>query len=52
MVLATVDGRGRPSARWVLLKEASARGFVFYTNDDSRKGDDMRANANVALAFY
>jgi pyridoxamine 5'-phosphate oxidase len=52
MVLATVDSRGRPSARWVLLKEAAARGFVFYTNDDSRKGDDMRANAHVALAFY
>lgn len=52
MVLATADSRGRPSARWVLLKEASARGFVFYTNDSSRKGDDMRANAHVALAFY
>lgn len=52
MVLATADGRGRPSARYVLLKEASRRGLVFYTNDDSRKGDDMRANKNVALVFY
>jgi len=52
MVLATADRRGRPSARWVLLKEAAARGFVFYTNDLSRKGDEMRANAHVALAFY
>lgn len=52
MVLATVDGRGRPSARYVLLKEASPRGFVFYSNDESRKGDDMRANRNVALVFY
>ncbi|MFN2425025.1 MAG: pyridoxamine 5'-phosphate oxidase [Candidatus Binatia bacterium] len=52
MVLATADSRGRPSARYVLLKEASARGFVFYTNDDSRKGDEMRANPRAALVFY
>lgn len=52
MALATVDARGRPSARYVLLKEATARGFVFYTNDQSRKGDDMRANDRVALCFY
>jgi pyridoxamine 5'-phosphate oxidase len=52
MVLATADRRGRPSARFVLLKEASARGFVFYTNEKSRKGDDMRANRRVALVFY
>lgn len=52
MVLATADRRGRPSARYVLLKEASARGFVFYTNDNSRKGDEMRANKRVALVFY
>lgn len=52
MVLATADRRGRPSARYVLLKEASARGFVFYTNDHSRKGDEMRANKRVALVFY
>lgn len=52
MVLATADQRGRPSARYVLLKDASKRGFVFYTNADSRKGDEMRVNSNVALAFY
>ena len=52
MVLATADRRGRPSARYVLLKEASERGFVFYTNDHSRKGDEMRANKHVALVFY
>jgi pyridoxamine 5'-phosphate oxidase len=52
MVLATADPRGRPSARFVLLKEATARGFVFYTNADSRKGDEMRANDRVALVFY
>lgn len=52
MVLATADRRGRPSARYVLLKDATERGFVFYTNANSRKGDDMRENAHVALAFY
>ena len=52
MVLATADRRGRPSARWVLLKEATERGFVFYTNADSRKGREMHANDRVALAFY
>ena len=52
MVLATADRRGRPSARYVLLKEASASGFVFYSNDRSPKGDDMRANRRVALCFY
>lgn len=52
MVLATADAKGRPSARYVLLKEASARGFVFYTNDNSRKGREMAANARVSLVFY
>ncbi|HXC53362.1 MAG TPA: pyridoxamine 5'-phosphate oxidase [Candidatus Limnocylindrales bacterium] len=52
MVLATVDSRGRPSARYVLLKEVSARGLVFYTNANSRKGIDMAGNDRVALVFY
>src|SRR3954447_19191968 len=52
MVLATTDRRGRPSARYVLLKEASPRGLVFYTNANSRKGADMAANDRVALVFY
>ena len=52
MVLATADRRGRPSARFVLLKELGARGLVFYTNADSRKGREMRENDRVALAFY
>ncbi len=52
MVLATADRRGRPSARYVLLKEASSRGLVFYTNANSRKGGEMRANDCVALVFY
>ncbi len=52
MTLATVDRNGRPSARMVLLKEFDARGFVFYTNLDSRKGHELRANARAALCFY
>jgi pyridoxamine 5'-phosphate oxidase len=52
MVLATTDRRGRPSARYVLLKEAGPRGLVFYTNANSRKGADMAANDRVALVFY
>lgn len=52
MVLATTDRRGHPSVRWVLLKDASERGFVFYTNAESRKGREMAANDRVALAFY
>lgn len=52
MALATVDGRGRPSVRYVLLKTAGADGFVFYTNDNSRKGAEMRGNSRVALALY
>ncbi len=52
MTLATVDGDGAPSARVVLLKGFDARGFVFYTNYDSQKGSDLRANPQVALVFF
>jgi pyridoxamine 5'-phosphate oxidase len=52
MALATVDGRGKPSVRYVLLKGADARGFVFYTNTRSAKARDLRANARAAIAFY
>jgi pyridoxamine 5'-phosphate oxidase len=52
MTLATVDGRGQPSARMVLLKAADERGFVFYTNLESRKGADLKANARAALLFH
>jgi pyridoxamine 5'-phosphate oxidase len=51
MVLATADGDGRPSARTVLLKVVDARGFVFYTNLESRKGHDIAANPHAALVF-
>ena len=52
MVLATVDQAGRPSTRAVLLKGADERGFVFYTNYDSRKGLELAENPNAALTFY
>ena len=52
MTVATVDSAGRPSARMVLLKEADERGFVFYTNTESRKGRDLDANPQAALVFH
>ncbi|MFQ5959634.1 MAG: pyridoxamine 5'-phosphate oxidase [Alphaproteobacteria bacterium] len=52
MTLATADESGRPSARMVLLKGFDERGFVFYTNVDSRKAHELRANAYAALCFY
>jgi pyridoxamine 5'-phosphate oxidase len=51
MVLATVDADHKPSARTVLLKGLDERGFVFYTNQQSRKGDDLAANPACALVF-
>ncbi|HZG07698.1 MAG TPA: pyridoxamine 5'-phosphate oxidase [Allosphingosinicella sp.] len=52
MALATADARGQPSVRMVLLKGHDARGFVFYTNMDSRKGGDLGANPKAALLFH
>jgi pyridoxamine 5'-phosphate oxidase len=52
MVLSTVDADGRPSARYVLLKEVDSRGFVFYTNLGSRKARALAANRYAALTFY
>lgn len=52
MTLATADAAGRPSARMVLLKDADARGFVFYTNLESRKGLELKANPQAALLFH
>lgn len=52
MTLATADGDGRLSARIVLLKSYDARGFVFYTNYDSRKGAALRENPHAALLFW
>lgn len=52
MTLATVDPQGRPSARVVLLKGVDQRGFVFYTNYDSRKGKELGENPEAALVLY
>jgi pyridoxamine 5'-phosphate oxidase len=52
MTLATADTEGRPSARIVLLKGADERGFLFFTNYESRKGRELAANARASLVFY
>lgn len=52
MTLATADAAGRPSARIVLLKEADAHGFAFYTNQHSRKGQELAARAQASLLFF
>jgi pyridoxamine 5'-phosphate oxidase len=50
--LATATRDGRPAARMVLLKAFDSRGFVFYTNFASRKGEELRANPHAALCLY
>lgn len=52
MTLATADASGAPSARMVLLKGVDARGFVFYTNTESRKGEELGANPRASLMFH
>jgi pyridoxamine 5'-phosphate oxidase len=52
MALATVGPDGRPSVRTVLLKGVDARGFIFFTNYESRKGRELEANPHAALVFY
>ena len=52
MALATVDASGRPSQRMVLLKGTDGRGFVFYSNTESQKGEELAANPNASLCFY
>ncbi len=52
MTLATVDERARPVARTVLLKDVDRRGFVFYTNLESRKGRNLLAGSDVSLVFW
>jgi len=52
MVVATADAQGRPSARMVLLKGHDRRGFVFYTNLESRKAQELAANPYAALLFH
>lgn len=52
MALATVDARGIPSIRMVLLKNFDERGFVFFTNYNSKKGKDLSQNSRAALLFW
>lgn len=52
MVLATADKNGIPSARTVLLKGLDQRGFIFFTNYDSRKARELAENSNASLTFY
>jgi pyridoxamine 5'-phosphate oxidase len=52
MALATADARGRPSVRMVLLKGFDERGFVFYTNLESRKGRELTDNPHAALCLF
>jgi pyridoxamine 5'-phosphate oxidase len=52
MTLATADQRGRPSARMVLLKDVDARGFVFFSNRESRKGVELAENPFAALCVH
>lgn len=52
MTLATAGADGKPSARIVLIKGVDARGFVFFTNYESRKGLDLEANPQAALLFH
>src|SRR5215469_4927225 len=52
MVLATADKAGKPSSRTLLLKGVDERGFIFFTNYDSRKGRELAENPNSAFTFY
>ena len=52
MTLATASREGRPSARMVLLKEVDARGFIFYTNYQGRKAQELKENPFASLVLY
>jgi pyridoxamine 5'-phosphate oxidase len=52
MSLATASASGRPSVRMVLMKQYDERGFVFYSNYESHKGEDLQGNPSAALLFY
>ena len=52
VAIATSTSDGHPSVRMVLLKAHSEEGFVFYTNFESRKGEDLQANMNAAMLFH
>jgi pyridoxamine 5'-phosphate oxidase len=52
MALATVDGQGEPDVRMVLMNARDRRGFVFFTNFESRKGEELMAHPKAALVFH
>src|SRR5262245_16954492 len=52
MTLATATPEGKPSARMVLLKQVDAEGFVFFTNYNSAKADELATNPQAALVFF
>ncbi|MCG5075634.1 pyridoxamine 5'-phosphate oxidase [Paraburkholderia tagetis] len=52
MTVATVDQEGRPAARILLIKGVDERGFVFFTNYESRKGRELAVNPHAALLFH
>ena len=52
LALATADKNGVPSVRMVLLKDFSEKGFVFYTNLESKKSGDIKNNPNVSMCFH
>ncbi|MFH1051561.1 MAG: pyridoxamine 5'-phosphate oxidase [bacterium] len=52
MTLSTADKFGKPSARVVLLKNFDDKGYVFFTNYESRKGQDLKENPNASLLFF
>ncbi len=52
MILATSDEKAKPSARVVLLKELSRKGFTFFTNYNSRKGKNLSENSSASLLFF
>ena len=52
LALATADKNGAPSVRMVLLKDFSKKGFVFYTNLESKKSGDIKNNPNVSMCFH
>jgi pyridoxamine 5'-phosphate oxidase len=52
MALATVDAAGMPNVRMVLLKSVDERGFAFYTNRESAKGEELAVNPRAALSFH
>jgi pyridoxamine 5'-phosphate oxidase len=52
VALATADGQGHPSVRMVLVRQVDQRGFVFHTNYNSRKGNELAENPQAALCFH